>query len=261
MTDPSGSIVYRRWRAPRQDGQALLDPPMGVFAHQAQQQFSSIRLRDPSPWSLSGMSLAEVRAAFLRNAVEHTSGYLPGPHCSRGTESPILLTGHQPHLFHPGVWFKNFVVSQLADRINATAVHLIIDNDLSAEARVPILSGDPDDPQRHWMDLDAPSPALPYEERKINQVSTLDSFDARVVARLTPLVTDPIVVPLWQNVREARMRQTLLGGCLSEARHRMEFAWGLQLLYVPLSSVCDGDAFAGFLGYLASHAARFRADL
>ena len=33
-----------------------------------------------------------------------------------GPNAPVILVGHQPELVHPGVWFKNFLLSELAHR-------------------------------------------------------------------------------------------------------------------------------------------------
>ena len=41
----------------------------------------------------------------------------------------LLLAGHQPELFHPGVWVKNFALNGLARRHGATPLNLVVDND------------------------------------------------------------------------------------------------------------------------------------
>ena len=44
-------------------------------------------------------------------------------------EGPIFLAGHQPELFHPGVWLKNFALGALARQHGATAINLLIDSE------------------------------------------------------------------------------------------------------------------------------------
>ena len=53
----------------------------------------------------------------------------------------MILAGHQPQLFHPGVWFKNFVLSRLAESQAATAVNLVIDSDTIKTAAVRVPTG------------------------------------------------------------------------------------------------------------------------
>ena len=53
--------------------------------------------------------------------------------------TPLVVTGHQPELFHPGVWVKNFAPAALARAHGGLGLNLIVDNDLpkSASIRVP----------------------------------------------------------------------------------------------------------------------------
>ncbi len=56
----------------------------------------------------------------------------------------MVVTGHQPELFHPGVWVKNFAVAGLARQSGAVGLNLIVDNDIpkGPSIRVPFLDGD-----------------------------------------------------------------------------------------------------------------------
>ena len=49
--------------------------------------------------------------------------------CRLRPRRSIFLAGHQPQLFHPGVWFKNFALDRLARRHGAVAVNLVVDSD------------------------------------------------------------------------------------------------------------------------------------
>ena len=53
--------------------------------------------------------------------------------------TPLVVTGHQPELFHPGVWVKNFATAAIARAHGGLGLNLIVDNDLpkSASIRVP----------------------------------------------------------------------------------------------------------------------------
>jgi len=43
--------------------------------------------------------------------------------------APIVATGHQPDLYHPGVWVKDFLLERLATETGATAVDVVVDSD------------------------------------------------------------------------------------------------------------------------------------
>ncbi|HUP81576.1 MAG TPA: hypothetical protein VM260_23700, partial [Pirellula sp.] len=51
----------------------------------------------------------------------------------------LVVGGHQPELFHPGVWFKNFLLSEIGKGTNSVGLQVIIDHDVarSDSLRVP----------------------------------------------------------------------------------------------------------------------------
>ena len=49
------------------------------------------------------------------------------------TDHPLILTGHQPVFYHPGLWAKCLTASLLAEAVQGTACHKITDTALSPE--------------------------------------------------------------------------------------------------------------------------------
>src|SRR5271170_6074647 len=49
------------------------------------------------------------------------------------TDCPIVLTGHQPVFFYPGIWAKCLAASQLAQAVKGMAFHKITDTALAPE--------------------------------------------------------------------------------------------------------------------------------
>src|SRR4029077_11022235 len=60
--------------------------------------------------------------------------------------SSFFVAGHQPDLFHPGVWIKNFALNGLAKSYGATPLNLIVDSDAAkaTSIRVPALTDSKD---------------------------------------------------------------------------------------------------------------------
>src|SRR5262245_26800084 len=55
---------------------------------------------------------AQARTELLQAAHRYSSSYRDvSPPVTAG---PIILAGHQPQMFHVGVWCKNFLLSKLA---------------------------------------------------------------------------------------------------------------------------------------------------
>jgi len=54
---------------------------------------------------------------------------------------PIVMTGHQPELYHPGVWVKDFLIDRLARESSALGLDLVVDTDACdpVSLRVPHL--------------------------------------------------------------------------------------------------------------------------
>ena len=44
-------------------------------------------------------------------------------------DCPLVVIGHQPEFFHPGVWAKHVVARRLADATDGFALNLVVDND------------------------------------------------------------------------------------------------------------------------------------
>jgi len=51
---------------------------------------------------------------------------------ARLDDRPVIASGHQPELFHAGVWIKNVLTAKLANHLNATHEMLVVDADAPA---------------------------------------------------------------------------------------------------------------------------------
>src|SRR6476660_2849157 len=120
---------YRAWRAPAGDGQTLVDPAwymLPATVARNREHLSYVQ------YDVQGRSLADLsraaRQALLKKAAGYTSLYREVPARWRDFAAlegaPFILSGHQPELFHPGVWYKNFVLGSLAKRVDGVGVHL-----------------------------------------------------------------------------------------------------------------------------------------
>src|SRR5882757_49235 len=121
---------YRTLRAPSGDGQTLVDPTWQALPDAVarnREQLSYVQ------YDVQGRSLADLRAAarraLLAKSLAYTSQYREVPDRWRNIASlgnvPFLLSGHQPELFHPGVWYKNFVLGSLARKLDCVGIHLL----------------------------------------------------------------------------------------------------------------------------------------
>jgi hypothetical protein len=224
----------------------------------------NLRLRSQLDHDLQGRSLAAIsqlaRSELLAAARQCTAAYRNIPSEPPDPQALIYLAGHQPQMFHPGVWFKNFVLGELARRHGATAVNLVIDNDILSEATLRVPGGSVSEPHVEQIAFDRPDPKIPFEERRIEDRELFGTFDRRVIEHLAPLVADPLIAQYWPLVHSRAEHTDNLGACLAQARHHMEgLAWGLETLEVPQSRVCAGEAFQWLVAHLLAQLPRFLA--
>ena len=261
MNSNSRQVEHRRLQTPREDRAAIVEPPFDRVPDLVDE---NLRIRDQLHYDLQGRPLADIsqlaRAELLSAARRWTALYRNVPADPPDPRGLIYLAGHQPQMFHPGVWFKNFALGELARRHGAAAVNLIVDNDVLSDASLRVPGGSVSEPHAVQIPFDRPDPKIPYEERHIEDRELFAGFGDRVVEQIAPLVADPLIGQYWPLVR-ARMQETdNLGACLAQARHQLEGAfWGLETLEVPQSSVCAGEAFQWFTAHLLARLPEFRA--
>jgi hypothetical protein len=253
----SVTVEYRPVRAPSEHGEALIEPPWSIV--DAVLESNCTERAQQSEHDIQGRTLRELaeeaRHDLLVAARRYTQCYrdVPAP---AAVDSPILLAGHQPQLFHAGVWFKNFALSSLADRFQAQAVNLLIDNDIHRLSSLRVPCGSPEERHIRTVSFDQLSEPIAYEEREILEPETFLSFGQRVHQASDGLLADPILGQLWPLAISAAQRSRNLGHCLAEARHRLEAAWGLQTLELPLSHICHSRGFIHFALHLLAHLPR-----
>jgi hypothetical protein len=252
----------RSLRAPQDDGQTLIELPLDALPQVLAANCDGLARVD---YDVQGRSLAELsstaRRALLEKAIAFTGQYRDVPEKLRRAgslrDTPFILAGHQPQLFHPGVWYKNFVLGSLARRLNAVPVHVLIDSDLCRGASIRVPTGSIEQPRMSVVPYDAPSAEVPYEERTIRDHETLRSFANRVASLIQPLVPDPMVTSLWPLTLDRNPRQTNLGLRLAQGRHAFEETWRNDTLELPQSAVCQLPEFAWFLSHVLAHLPRF----
>ena len=215
MISNSRQVENRRLRTPREDRTAVVEPP---FDRVPELVDENLRIQDQLRDDLQGRPLADIsrlaRAELISAARRRTASYRNVPADPPDSRNLIYLAGHQPQMFHPGVWFKNFALGELARRHHATAVNLIVDNDVLSDASLRVPGGSVSEPRAVPIPFDRPDPKIPYEERHIEDRELFAGFGNRVVEQIAPLVADPLIGQYWPLVR-ARMQETdNLGACL-----------------------------------------------
>ncbi|HEX4147357.1 MAG TPA: hypothetical protein VHY20_00155, partial [Pirellulales bacterium] len=245
----------RHVRAPNDNGAKLIDPPLECVPTLLE---ANAACRGRCEYDFGGRRLGPLSAAarqdLLAEARRYTASYRDVEPATASAR--LFLAGHQPQLFHPGVWFKNFALARLAQNYDAVGVNLIVDSDTIKAASIRVPGGSIDEPIVHNVLFDESGPTIPFEERTILDRDLFESFGRRALEALAPSVPEPALQEFWP-LAQARARETNnLGACLAQARHQLEGRWGTSTLEMPQSRVCQLPAFHWFTAHLLANLPR-----
>jgi len=260
LSRTSAPIASPPLRVPRGHGSSLIVPPLGAVPEMVRK---NVVLAENDQYDWQGRTLRELAADARRELVQRarrfTVAYRDVDESTSAPEGePVFLSGHQPQLFHPGVWLKNFALGTLARRHGATGVFLLIDNDASRSTAIRVPSGSLQRPAVHVVPFDGPTAQVPYEEREILDRELFASFGSRVESTIAPFVCGSLMRDFWPLAVQAARENGNLGQCISRARHQTEARWGLSTLELPLSHICSTMPFHWFMAHLLAQLPPFR---
>jgi hypothetical protein len=256
-------MTARRLRAPAADGGLLVDPHPGAVGQQVAANVARLAEWDHDFQGRRARRLREqVRREVLGLAGEFLSRHgLDGPaslaEAARPSGRPLIVTGHQPELFHPGVWVKNFAAGAIAGARRGLALNLIVDNDLprGASIRVPARQGP--DLRTERIDFDRWQGDIPYEDCDVRDEALFASFADRARLVLAGAVADPVLEDYWPRAVRRQGEVDSLGLRLALARRELEASWGVSNREVPLGAVCQTEGFLWFAAHLLAQLPRY----
>ncbi|MEM7312350.1 MAG: hypothetical protein AAF497_04280 [Planctomycetota bacterium] len=254
MSVAQSKIAYRRLRAPFASGQSLVDPEVSSVGQLIAENRTGWNQATTELFGQPLRHLAiEARAELIEKATAYTGQYRDVENYEADGNCQLILSGHQPQLFHAGVWFKNFLIHRLAMEQKAISINLVIDNDLCRSPSLRVPTGTAQNPSSEAIAYDATVSPIPYEERTIQDENLFSDFGQRAADSIGELVHDPIIKELWPLATAVAKRTNNLGECLSQARHGLEATWGLRTLELPLGAAVESDAFRLFAAQVLLH--------
>lgn len=262
-------IVPRRFEAPRQHGAIVAEPPLNAVGPLLVRNRKHLQTAS----TILGRPLAELRREARRSLLTLAEDYLrraeePVSSFSNLASADFLLAGHQPELFHPGVWIKNFALHGLARKHQAVPINLIIDSDTvkSTSLKVPVWESgttlpdaDPAAIRQAIIPFDRWTDEVPHEERPVLDEALFAGFSDQVAPLMRGWGFTPMLPEFWREVVGQARRTPLLGERLVAARRAVERRWGCHNLEVPMSLVCGTESFAWFACHLLAELPRFHA--
>jgi hypothetical protein len=250
-------------RAPRDDGAILAEPPLDRAAPLLERNVARLGGWD---YDFQGRAYSALRTRARSETIEIARRYHEGAGLDlpaiADEPGPIVATGHQPELFHPGVWVKNFAVAGLAAKAGGLAVNLIVDNDIPKGAFVRVPAQIAGRRKTRPVAFDVWEGEAPFEDQPIRDEALFASFPDRIREALDGLVERPLVDRFWSQVMAAPAdmpARAHVGRRFARARRAVEAQWGIHNLEVPLGELCESDAFRWFACHILAQLPRFQA--
>jgi hypothetical protein len=226
-----------RLRAPATDGATLVVPPWRDW-NAALDRNRERLARLASRREQARHEIWQRVVAYHRSLGEPVASETPPPRW--------ILSGHQPELFHPGVWLKNFVLAGYAHAQASVGLNLVVDNDTIKSPSVRLPEGEPVAFGRYQGEQ-------PWEERLVDDEALFASFPDRVRSALARWNIEPLAATYWTHLPP----KGPMGERFAVARRGLERAWGCHNAELPLSWLCETRAFTSFAGELVADAPRF----
>lgn len=188
------------------------------------------------------------------------------------TDAPWIVGGHQPEWFHPGVWYKNFLIDSLAKEWSGIGMHCIVDHDLARSTSIKVPSRDvitgrvnqrtcrlPLRSHPMWPHSgststpSSPTPTRPWHQTWIDP-EQLDRFRHEVSDHLNRVGIEHAMVGSIVDHLKQLPSELDAARAISQARHRIEVRNGLTNLELPMSGLCSGLAWHAFLHHCLQRA-------
>jgi len=251
-------------RVPRYDDAIFARPDLSQLISDAEEnrRMFGACSRDRSGKIISSLR-TWARSAVLAEAAKYTSE-LTGKTVELPqdfNERLLLITGHQPALYHPGVWVKNLLIGNVARKTAGLSLNLIVDNDLVSSTSIRVPQGTRSNPSFSEISFDESIQKKPWEETTIQNRELFQSFPERVDEALKqwPELSSSLLPGIWPAAISHMDVSDRLADCLAAARHAQEQRWGIENLELPISRLCTTSPFLWFACYLFQSAEKFRA--
>lgn len=228
-----------KYQAPRDDFGIFASPPLAQWHHLA---LENQRLLNRDGTRLGDRLLTELRTQARLDFIRTAQSWNPSteiPASATDAEAVWLMTGHQPELYHPGVWAKNFAVSQVAQKFGLVGVNLVADTDQFKTNQVRIPVGSLQHPEIANVPFDTVDDGRPGEAWVVADQPMFEAFGETVESKLTADLTDPLIKSFWPLV--LKRVETHGAKAISLARHTAETAWGMGLVESPMSLWAETD--------------------
>ncbi|KPJ52464.1 MAG: hypothetical protein AMS16_06350 [Planctomycetes bacterium DG_58] len=196
-----------------------------------------------------------VRREIMTAAHRYTASLGVSP--PERSAGPIVMTGHQPEFYHPGVWVKNHVTARLAEAADGVGLNLVVDNDVPREGELAFPVHGHTGWTRHEMPFAEIDSSRAYEEHTDKTSWRFDHLAGEVTELLPLEDAEPLITRFMDDASGCMREASDVAHLMTLLRRRYEEKIGLANLEIPASALSDTKGFALFVLGIAAEARRF----
>jgi hypothetical protein len=251
--------LYPAYRAPAEDGQRFHHPPIEQWRQCLDNQVAR-KLPSGGPRGDLRHFQKQVREEAIPLLERFTGIVSKAPLFPSDQATPWIGSGHQPELYHSGVWYKNFVAERLARQSGAIAVHVVVDTDACRHfhLKVPAVGERSGELRLELEAWDRQRAAMPWELLACVDWQLAESFASRVGTRVRGLgVAEPLLNRFWPTGIELLRQGCFWSDAMAGVRCAAERFFGVCQWQVPMSWICQTRGFARFVDAIVADHRRF----
>ncbi len=253
-------MVHTKPALPAGHGEVLTRPPFSEWAGLARANHADAAQRN---FQVAGMDARELRSLARREALvvaaEFSAKLGVAIKPAGDPEDLVVMSGHQPEIYHPGVWIKDFLLQRLADELGATAIDAVVDTDAfeAVGVALPCMSGGI---TRCRENLAVGAEDICFACAPVPSADEIEEFCGTADSMLATLRAPAIrrhFSAFCEQLRGASQVADNLAEFVTIARRRYEAAAGTDYLELPLTWMARTDGWLTFAADIALNAQRF----
>jgi hypothetical protein len=247
-------MTASRWRAPKESGSTLVVPAWDELPKLVADNLELLR---SSNIKIGDFTLTEARQLAeesLQQVAQHWEAWAGLAVTS--LMRPLVITGHQPELYHPGVWAKNVALHQLGKKLGGSSLNLNVDSDIAKTTtlKVPVSGGEKPDVQ---LPYGPPQPPLPYEEWHCQDNAAFAHVAEVFSDSAKDWPWEPVFLEFWKLVEQQVKKTQVIPYRWLLARQQWERSHGITNHEFLMSQWCETPFFYWLLDLFVRDAVRF----
>lgn len=245
---------------PEEHGELFVDPPYAEWAALIEANRAAAAGWNFAVAGIPAVELRQTARSEVLAAAASFSARLGVEVRALGeADAPLIVTGHQPELYHPGVWAKNFLLQRFSDERAVSAFDIVVDTDGFDAVAIKAPCLEPEVRQCR-QNLAVGIAGGCYVTAPPPSAETVAEFCERggeMLATLPASEPQRHFSAFCEALGVASVEAGNLAEAMTIARRRYEAPAGTDYAELPVSWLARTRAFAAFVADVALDALRF----